>query len=98
MTPVLTSFLPPSNADGYIPMLFSIWEAFNSNIVDDRLIDFFGELAEDHVSGKSGFFGDSGVGWKDVGIWTHSQWTLLMSKCLGSMSTFCLDMISPKAA
>lgn len=88
MVPVLTSFLPPTNAHHYMPMLFTIWEAFNSGVIDDRFIDFMGELAEDHVSGTAGSFGDQGVPWKDVGIWTVNQWTLLMSKCLGSMSKY----------
>ena len=86
MIPVLTSFLPPSHVQDYLPCLFAIWEAFNSNVIDERLIEFMGELAEEHVAGTAGLWGEDGCRWRDVGIWTEDQWTLLMSKCLASMS------------
>lgn len=89
MVPVLTSFLPPSHVHEYLPMLFTIWEAFNSLVIDDRLIEFMGDLAEEHVSGTSGVFGEEGgARWRDVGIWSEDQWTLLMSKCLSSLSNY----------
>ncbi|KAJ1310179.1 hypothetical protein OPQ81_006923 [Rhizoctonia solani] len=67
---VITSFISPSHPDIYLPALFKMWEAFNSTVVDDRLIHVMGNLAEEHCAG----------------IFTEQQWTLLMSKCLGSMS------------
>lgn len=87
MVPVLTSFLPPSHIQQYLPTLFAIWEAFNSNVIDDRLTELVGDLAEEHVAGTAGVFGtEGGAQWRDVGIWAEDQWTFLMSKCLGSMS------------
>ncbi|KAH8120588.1 hypothetical protein DFH11DRAFT_1838384 [Phellopilus nigrolimitatus] len=85
--PVLTSFLPFSRPQEYLPVLFTIWEAFNSSIVDDRMIELMGDLAEEHVSGPAGPYGEEcGANWRDVGIWSEDQWTLLMGKCLGSMN------------
>ncbi|KAJ2928817.1 hypothetical protein H1R20_g8194, partial [Candolleomyces eurysporus] len=84
--PVLTSFLPPANANLYLPAIFRIWEAFNSSIVDDRLLEMCGDLAEEHVAGKAGIAGEYSLEWQDVGIWTQSQWSFLTGKALGSLS------------
>jgi proteasome activator subunit 4 len=86
MVPVLTSFLPPTHTHLYLPALFRLWEAFNSSVVDDRLIELVGDLSEEHVVGKSGSVGEGGAEWKDVGIWTETEWTMLIGKGLGSMS------------
>ena len=87
MVSVLTSFLPPTHIYLYIPPLFKIWEAFNSGVLDDRLLEMCGELSEEHVSGTAGDAGQGGgAPWKDVGIWTESQWVTLVGKGLGSMS------------
>lgn len=92
MIPVMTSFLPPTHTHLYLPTIFKIWEAFNSWLLDDRLIEFVGELSEEHVAGSMGKAGeDGGAKWKDVGIWSETEWTVLMGKALGSMST--LDKI-----
>jgi len=87
MIPVITSFLPPTHIHLYVPALFKIWEAFNSSVIDERLIDLAGELSEEHVSGKAGIAGvDGGAEWKDVGIWTEDQWSMLIGQGLASMS------------
>jgi proteasome activator subunit 4 len=86
MIPVLTSFLPLTNSGSYLPALFKIWEAFNSSIVDDRMLELCGELAEEHVAGASGEAGQYAAEWKDIGIWTQWQWDLLTGKCLSSTS------------
>ncbi|KAF8758973.1 hypothetical protein RHS01_02837 [Rhizoctonia solani] len=83
---VITSFISPSHPDIYLPALFKIWEAFNSTVVDDRLIHVMGNLAEEHCAGKDGRWGEGSTERRDIGIFTEQQWTLLMSKCLGSMS------------
>jgi hypothetical protein len=79
MLPVMVSFLPPFDTHLYIPVLFKLWEAFNSEVVNSRLIELCGELSEEHKTG-------SAVKWKDVGIWTDAEWTVLVGKALGSMS------------
>ena len=86
MLPVLTSFLPPTHTHLYLPALFKIWEAFNSSVMDDRLLEMCGELSEEHVSGTAGDAGQGGAPWKDVGIWTESQWATLVGKGLSSIS------------
>ncbi|KAF8807254.1 hypothetical protein BYT27DRAFT_7189352 [Phlegmacium glaucopus] len=87
IVPVLTSFLPPTHTHLYLPALFHIWEAFNSGVLDDRLLEICGELSEEHVSGTAGDAGqEGGAPWKDVGIWTESQWVTLVGKGLGSMN------------
>jgi proteasome activator subunit 4 len=89
MVPVMTSFLPPTHTHLYLPTIFKLWEAFNSSLLDDRLIEFMGELSEEHVAGTIGNVGvEGGAQWKDVGIWSETEWTVLMGKVLGSMSTF----------
>jgi proteasome activator subunit 4 len=88
MIPVMTSFFPRTRIHLYLPTIFKIWEAFNSTLLDDRLIEFVGELSEEHVAGTMGKAGeDGGAQWKDVGIWSETEWTVLMGKALGSMST-----------
>lgn len=79
MIPVMTSFLPPFDIHLYIPVLFKLWEAFNSEIVNSRIIELCGDLSEEHKTGSI-------VKWKDVGIWTNAEWTVLVGKALASMS------------
>lgn len=87
MIPILTSFLPPSHSHLYLPPLFKFWEAINSALVDDRLLHMSGELSEEHVAGPFGLAGeDGGAKWKDVGIWTQSEWNMLVGKGLASMN------------
>ncbi|KAH9487094.1 Proteasome activator complex subunit 4 [Psilocybe cubensis] len=86
MVPVLTCFLPPTHSHLYMPSIFKIWEAFNSAIIDDRVLELCGDLAEEHVSGLCGDDNDGGAVWKDVGIWTEAEWNTLMGKGLGSMN------------
>jgi proteasome activator subunit 4 len=84
----MTSFLPPTHTHLYLPTMFKIWEALNSSLIDDRMIEFMGELSEAHVAGTAGTARlEGGAQWKDVGIWSETEWTMLMSKALGSMST-----------
>ncbi|KAF8559342.1 hypothetical protein OG21DRAFT_1402974 [Imleria badia] len=86
MVPVLTSFLPPSHPHLYLPLVFKLWEAFNSFSMDDRFLELAGNLAEEHVAGKAGKFGEEGgAQWKDVGIWSEQEWSLLVSKGFESM-------------
>ena len=92
MFPVLTSFLPMRCVDQYLPALFTIFEGFNSHVIDARMIEFAGELSEGHVAGLAGDFGEQGMRWRDVGIWTQDQWTFLIGKCLGYMRKFWLCM------
>ncbi len=87
MIPVLTSFLPPSHSHTYMPMVFKLWEAFNSSVIDDRFIELCGELSEEHVAGQFSEYGAEGAAeWKTVGIWSEAEWTFLIGKTLGSMS------------
>ena len=89
MVPVLTSFMPPTHTHLYLPALFKLWEAFNSGVVDDRLMELCGDLSEEHVPGTFGDAGaEGGALFKDVGIWTEDQWDILVGKGLGSMSRF----------
>ncbi|KAG2062138.1 hypothetical protein BDR06DRAFT_978583 [Suillus hirtellus] len=86
MIPVLTSFLPPTHTHIYLPVIFRIWEAFNSHIMDDRFLEFAGILAEEHVAGKEGLAGEEGgAAWKDIGIWTQEEWLMLVSKGIESL-------------
>ena len=88
MIPVMLAFFPQTHTHLYLPLLFKLWEAFNSSVIDDRLIELCGELSEEHVAGKSGDAGEEGgAELKDVGIWTEAEWTVLVGKALGSMST-----------
>lgn len=93
MIPVLTSFLPPSHTHLYLPALFKLWEAFNSSVMDDRLLELAGDLAEEHVASVDGVFGsEGGAKWKEVGIWSEEQWNLLVGKGLASMSMLSQDL------
>ena len=79
----MTSFLPPFDVHLYVPVLFKLWEAFNSEVINSRLIELCGDLSEEHKTGST-------VKWKDVGIWTDAEWTVLVGKALGSMSELLL--------
>lgn len=84
----MTAFIPPTHIHLYMPIMFKLWEAFNSSIIDDRIIELCGELSEEHVAGKYGDAGEEGgAEWKDVGIWSDTEWTVLVGKALGAMST-----------
>lgn len=90
MIPVITSFLPLTHTHVYISTLFKLWEAFNSSIVNDWLLELCGDLSEEHVAGKAGDAGEEGgAEYKDIGIWTEDQWVLLANKTLGAMSRPC---------
>ncbi|KAH8835430.1 hypothetical protein DL96DRAFT_1675460 [Flagelloscypha sp. PMI_526] len=85
--PILTSFLPPTQTHLYIPVLMRLWEAFNSSIIDDRLLDFLGQIVEEHVAGKAGLVApEGGAEWKDVGIWSSSEWNFIIGKGFNAMS------------
>ncbi|CAL1696390.1 unnamed protein product [Somion occarium] len=86
MIPVMTSFLPPTKPQLYLPMFFKLWEAFNSSIIDDRLLELCGELSEEYVAGRFGDAGENGAEYKDVGIWAEAEWTTLIGKVLNSMN------------
>ncbi|KAE9410730.1 ARM repeat-containing protein [Gymnopus androsaceus JB14] len=86
IVPVITSFLPPTHCDQYLPLVFKLWEAFNSAVLDDRFLELAGELSEEHVAGATGDNLEGKAVWKDVGIWTETQWEILMGKGLGSMN------------
>lgn len=83
----MTCFLPPTHTHLYISPVFKLWEAFNSHVIDDRLLELAGELSEAHVAGEFGEAGiEGGAKWKDVGIWTQAEWSMLIGKGLSSMS------------
>jgi proteasome activator subunit 4 len=87
MIPVMAAFLPPTHPHLYMPMFFKLWEAFNSHIVDDRLLEICGELSEEHISGVHDDMPEESVAeWKDVGIWSEAEWTVLATKALSAMS------------
>ncbi|KAF5375146.1 hypothetical protein D9758_000062 [Tetrapyrgos nigripes] len=86
MIPILTSFLPPTHCHVYMPALFKVWEAFNSAVLDDRLLELAGELSQEHVAGAFGDNREGNAKWKDVGIWSEKEWNMLVVKGLGSMN------------
>ncbi|KAF7320019.1 hypothetical protein MKEN_00785900 [Mycena kentingensis (nom. inval.)] len=86
MFPVLVSFLPPTHTHRYLPTLFTLARAFNSTLLDERMLELVGELAEEHVAGTAGPAGEQGgAQWKDVGIYTEADWNFLVGKGLTSM-------------
>jgi|ERR1700722_2714433 len=91
----MKSFLPPTHTYLYLPSLFKLWEAFNSSVVDEWLLELVGELSEEAVLGRTGLVGRGGgdTEWKDVGIWSETEWTLLIGKGLGSMSMWHSDLV-----
>ncbi|KAG8905939.1 hypothetical protein FRB99_007944 [Tulasnella sp. 403] len=85
--PLLTAFLPVSHAHLYMPFMFKIWEAFHSYKIEDSILTALGALAVVHVAGKAGEFGPEGsLPWKDVGIFSDSEWAIIMRSCLASMN------------
>ncbi|KAF5337122.1 hypothetical protein D9611_003196 [Ephemerocybe angulata] len=45
----LTTFLPLSHPQYYLPMMFRVWESINSYMYDERMLHFLSKLAEMHV-------------------------------------------------
>ncbi|KAJ6519492.1 hypothetical protein C8R45DRAFT_852433 [Mycena sanguinolenta] len=86
MFPVFVSFLPPTHIHLYLPTLLAFSKAFNSTIIDERILELAGELSEEHVSGSAGPAGEEGgAKWKDIGIWSEADWNFLVGKGLTSM-------------
>ncbi|KIK71342.1 hypothetical protein GYMLUDRAFT_33493 [Collybiopsis luxurians FD-317 M1] len=86
MVPVMSSFLPLTCSDQYLPVIFKLWEAFNSAVLDDRFLELAGDLSEEYVAGATGDHSEGKAAFKDIGIWTTSQWEVLVGKGLGSMN------------
>ncbi|KAJ4476678.1 hypothetical protein J3R30DRAFT_3759946 [Lentinula aciculospora] len=86
MVPVITSFLPFTHSNQYLPIIFKLWEAFNSGILDERFLELAGELSEEFVAGPTEDDAEGKAAWKDIGIWTETQWDVLIGKGLGSMN------------
>ncbi|KAF7310620.1 hypothetical protein HMN09_00604800 [Mycena chlorophos] len=86
MFPVLTSFLPPTHIHLYLPTLLALARAFNSTIIDERLLELAGELSEEHVAGAAGPAGEEGgAKWKDIGIYSEADWSFIVGKGLTAM-------------
>ncbi|KAJ7225864.1 hypothetical protein GGX14DRAFT_422660 [Mycena pura] len=86
MFPVLVSFLPPTHTHLYLPTLLAFAKAFNSAIIEERILELAGELSEEHVSGAAGPAGEEGgAKWKDIGIWSEADWNFLVGRGLTSM-------------
>ncbi|KAJ6574754.1 hypothetical protein B0H19DRAFT_932973 [Mycena capillaripes] len=86
MFPVFVSFFPPTHIHLYLPTLLAFSKAFNSTIIDERILELAGELSEEHVSGAAGPAGEEGgAKWKDIGIWSEADWNFLVGKGLTSM-------------
>ncbi|KAJ3843176.1 hypothetical protein F5878DRAFT_605646 [Lentinula raphanica] len=86
MVPVMTSFLPLTHSNEYLPFIFKLWEAFNSGILDERFLELAGELSEEYIAGPAEEDVTGKAAWKDIGIWTENQWDVLIGKGLGSMN------------
>ncbi|KAJ7456643.1 hypothetical protein FB451DRAFT_1276697 [Mycena latifolia] len=86
MFPVLVSFLPPTHIHLYLPTLLAFSKAFNSTLIDERILELAGELSQEHVAGAAGPAGEEGgAKWKDIGIWSEADWNFLVGKGLTSM-------------
>ncbi|KAG9039991.1 hypothetical protein FRB95_004463 [Tulasnella sp. JGI-2019a] len=84
---IITSFLPRSHAQIYIPFVFKTWEAFHSYKIEDCVLQILGQLSISHVAGKASDYPPEGcLEWKDVGIYTEAEWATIMRACLASMS------------
>jgi proteasome activator subunit 4 len=46
----MTTFLPLSHPQIYLPMMFRAWEAVNSYMYDERMLHFLSKLSEMHVA------------------------------------------------
>ena len=45
----LTTFLPLSHPQYYLPMMFRVWESINSYMYDERMLSMISKLTEMHV-------------------------------------------------
>jgi len=83
MIPVLTSFIPTTHAQLYMPAFFKLWEAFHSGVIEDRMIERCGILSENNLVIERA---EGNSPWKDVGIWTTQEWNFLIGRGSGYMS------------
>lgn len=74
---ILSNFVPTSNPHLYLPLIFSMTEAFNSPLMGLYLTDLLAGLTERHT-----IFSDDPSTFKDVGMFTFLEWELLVSKLL----------------
>ncbi|KAG8935851.1 hypothetical protein FRC00_010222 [Tulasnella sp. 408] len=87
MFTVLAAFLPASHAHTYLPFMFKSWEAFHSYKIEDSMISQFAALSVAHVAGTASEYGPEGsLPWKDVGIYSETEWDMIMRTCLASLS------------
>lgn len=45
----MLTFLPHSHPQSYLPLLFRHWESINSYMLDERMLQFLGRIAEMHL-------------------------------------------------
>lgn len=48
----LTTFLPLSHPQYYLPVLFRLWESINSYMYDERMLQFISKLTEMHTDAE----------------------------------------------
>lgn len=77
---LLVHFLPLSNPDAWLPVLFRLWDSFKSSLFDDQMLDVLARLAEEHVMRPS-----EASRWSETGIFTEAQMAVIMTRCLRSM-------------
>lgn len=76
---LLVHFLPLSNPDPWLPVLFRLWDSFKSSLFDDQMLDVLARLAEEHVTRPT-----ETSRWKETGIFTEAQMAAIMTRCLRS--------------
>ncbi|KAH8929547.1 hypothetical protein BT69DRAFT_1292546 [Atractiella rhizophila] len=87
----LVHFLPMSERNAIelvLPVVFRLWEAFNTRIWDEQWLDLCaraGERVAKNEAEESGREGKDGEGWKDVGIFSEEQWEFICTKLLRGM-------------
>ncbi|KAG9016679.1 hypothetical protein FRB90_002543, partial [Tulasnella sp. 427] len=87
MFSVMAAFLPASHAALYLPFMFKSWEAFHSYTIEDSMLSQFASLSVAHVAGTASEYGPEGsFAWRDVGIYSDAEWSMIMRACLSSMS------------
>jgi hypothetical protein len=79
---ILSSFLPTSQPRAFLPLFLQMAESFNSILMWMYLLELIAESTERHM-----IFSTAETEFKDVGLFTHAEWQLLVSKTLSELPT-----------
>ncbi|KAG8862046.1 hypothetical protein FRC20_011394 [Serendipita sp. 405] len=79
---IMSAFIPTAEPRRFLPLIFQMAESFSSPIMWLYFVDLLADATERHM-----IFSSSQTAFKDVGMFTASEWELLVSRLLTGHTT-----------